>query len=190
MIGFIKGEVISKRSNSIVINISQIGYEVHVGIRDFNVGDTVELYIHTQVKENDIVLWGMGSEEEIIVFRKLISISGIGGKTAINIISILGLEDFINHIANGTLSKIKLPGIGKKSLEKIALEFREYKFNLIVKQKNIESKEQSKISEVRSALETLGYKEKDIDKLVNSLSDDQIETLSTQAIIKLAFQNI
>lgn len=129
MYSFISGSIVSAIEGQIVIENNGIGYEINVSantLMDCVVGQTKQLFTYLQVKEDAMVLFGFSSQEEKSMFLKLITISGVGPKMALQVLSGLDLNSLIIAIASEdtkTLSKIK--GLGKKTAERIILELRE-----------------------------------------------------------------
>lgn len=95
MIGYLKGKIIQSGQSNIIVNVNDVGYRVEVGIELLSrpIGEEVELYIHTNVSENDIRLIGFETYEKLYLFQVLISISGIGPKAGVNIMSTLTVRD-------------------------------------------------------------------------------------------------
>lgn len=129
MYSYIKGTVVTKSENLFILENNGIGYEIVAStntISDLQYDKEVCVYTYMQVKEDGITLFGFLSYEEKDLFLKLISVSGVGGKTAIQILSGARLSDIINGIMNGDLKMLKgIKGIGKKTAELICVTLRE-----------------------------------------------------------------
>lgn len=130
MIAQLRGILAEKHPNQLVVDIGGVGYDVIIPVSTFSaVGDTgseVQLRIHTHVREDAIVLFGFASPQEKGLFEKLISVSGIGPKLAITVLSGLPIGDLVGAIRQGQLERlVRVPGIGKKTGERIILELRD-----------------------------------------------------------------
>lgn len=128
MIAYLQGQIISQGSNYLVVLANQIGYKVFVTTdlaQSCSLGQDIALHIHQQVKENEIALFGFLSPEELELFELLISVSGIGPKSGLNIFLVAGVEDIKQAIIINDPSLLtKVSGIGKKTAERIVLELK------------------------------------------------------------------
>lgn len=136
MISYLCGKYINRTDEgSIILNVGGIGFEVYVtsevlGKTAFNDSAELELYTYMQVKEDGMALFGFPSLEELSLFKKIISVSGIGPKGGLNILSTLNREQFIMAVIDEDSDRIaKAPGIGKKTAAKLVLELKD-KFKL------------------------------------------------------------
>jgi Holliday junction DNA helicase RuvA len=130
MIGHLRGTVLEKHPNEVVIEAAGVGYEVQIPISTYttlpSAGATVALRIHTHVREDALVLFGFATTEEKAVFEKLISVSGIGPRLAITVLSGLPTPDLIGAIRTGDVARlVRIPGVGKKTAERIVLELKD-----------------------------------------------------------------
>lgn len=129
MIGHITGTVIEKRGRSITLDVSGIGYTVSVPTDTLLVakeGEGLSLYTHLAVREDALELYGFSNSDERMLFEQLISVSGIGPKSALGILSLSSAEQVRRAIREGDATSLtKVSGVGKKSAEKIILELRE-----------------------------------------------------------------
>lgn len=129
MIAQIKGEIIDKTDRSLVIDAGGVGYDVACNkdlLLQMKIGDTCRLYTHLNVREDAMDLYGFGSAEDLAFFKLLISVSGIGPKSALNILDTAKPSEIKRAIANndaGTLQAIQ--GLGKKTAEKIVMELKD-----------------------------------------------------------------
>lgn len=191
MLAYIKGSLEMKFNNYVVIEVGGLGYKVFMSesaIENLgNIGDMVKVHTHYHVREDDISIYGFLSNDELKMFELLIGVSGIGAKSAINMLSKITPSSFaLAVITNDTSKLVKIPGIGAKTAARIILELKD-KLKTIeaVEQENNEIKEaiveDNKISEAISALQVLGYNRKEIDKVLEKLDK---ETLSLEEIIK------
>lgn len=170
MIGYLTGKIISSKPTQILLDVNGVGYLVNISISTFEkISDkeTVSLFIHTNVKEDSITLFGFYSQSEKEMFELLISISGIGPKVSLGILSGIAVDDLKDAIANGNVSRlIAIPGIGRKTAERVVLELRNKVDS--IKSDGI-TKETSAKEEAISALSTLGYQRQVAEKAVRDL---------------------
>jgi Holliday junction DNA helicase RuvA len=177
MIAYLKGNLIQKSSNQVVLDIGGVGYCVWIPLSTYlklgDLNETVELFIHTHVTDNSLSLYGFSSEDEREIFLKLISISGIGPKISLNILSGIGASDLEDAIRRSDVARISLvPGIGKKTALRIAVELQEKLEEKVLEVKGFQEKE-----DLISALMNLGFKRKEVERIV----DETIKTFSTDA---------
>ena len=130
MIAHLRGKLISKHPNQAVVETCGVGYEVNITIPTFsglpNVGAEVGLFVHTHVREDALALFGFLRPEEKQLFEKLISVSGIGPKLAITILSGMAADAMVAAIKGNNLAALtRIPGIGKKTAERMVLELRD-----------------------------------------------------------------
>ncbi len=170
MIGFLTGKIISSKPTQIILDVNGVGYLVNISISTFEkISDkeSISLYIHTSVKEDSITLFGFYTQSEKEMFELLISISGIGPKVSLGILSGIAVDDLKDAIANGNVSRlIAIPGIGRKTAERVVLELRN-KVDSIKSDGSI--KETSVKDEAVAALATLGYQRQIAEKVVRDL---------------------
>ena len=129
MIGHLKGQLLAKKPNLVLVDVHGVGYEVHIPVTTFydlpSEGGDIALRIHTHVREDVLVLYGFGSQREKDFFLKLVAISGIGPKVAISILSGARVEELAQAVAAGDLAKLTaIPGVGRKTAERIVLELK------------------------------------------------------------------
>jgi holliday junction DNA helicase RuvA len=130
MIAHIKGLLLKKSTSAIIIDNGGIGYEVITPLSTFYAmpeeGNEVSLHVYTHVREDAFILFGFITELEKTIFRLLISVSGIGPKLGVNILSGIGPEELLDAISSGDVAKLQsIPGIGKKTAERLALELKD-----------------------------------------------------------------
>ncbi len=130
MIAFLRGTLLEKHPNQAIVDIAGVGYDVQIPVSTFSAladpGSEVRLRIHTHVREDALLLFGFVTEDEKTIFEKLISISGIGPKLAITVLSGLPTSDLVSAIRLGEVQKlVRIPGVGKKTAERMILELRE-----------------------------------------------------------------
>ena len=130
MIGYLRGTVLEKSPNEVIVDVGGVGYEVAIPISTYTslpqTEAAVTLRIYTHVREDAIVLFGFATAEEKSVFERLISVSGIGPKLAITVLSGLATADLIGAIRNGDVQKlVRIPGVGRKTAERMVLELKD-----------------------------------------------------------------
>jgi holliday junction DNA helicase RuvA len=166
MIAYIQGEILKKSPHSVVIEAGGLGYEVMVPLSTFYTlpekNERVSLHVHTHVREDSLLLFGFRTDAEKELFTMLISISGIGPKLAIGVLSGMGPQDLLESIAAGDAVRLRaIPGVGKKTAERIVLELKE-KAGRILGEKATETAVppadiQAHTDDALSALVNLGY---------------------------------
>jgi len=129
MISYLTGKILNKDSNFIILRVGDVGYKVFVNaatLADFNVGSEIEIYTHQHVREDALDLYGFRSMEELEMFELLLSISGIGPKSALGVLAVGSVEDIKESISRGDPYLLtKVSGIGRKTAERVVLELRE-----------------------------------------------------------------
>jgi Holliday junction DNA helicase RuvA len=144
MIGHLRGTLLEKHPNHVLIEAGGVGYEVQIPVSSFSAlpdaGNEVRLRIHTHVREDALSLYGFVTSEEKQIFEKLIAVSGIGPKLAITVLSGLPAADLVTAIREGRLDQlVRIPGVGKKTAERMVLELRD-KFDLFATPSSREAK--------------------------------------------------
>lgn len=130
MIGQLRGTVVEKHPNEVIVEAAGVGYEVQIPISTYtalpDVGATVALRIYTHVREDALALFGFATAEEKMLFQRLISVSGIGPKLAITVLSGLATAELVGAIRTEDVPRlVKIPGVGKKTAERIVLELKD-----------------------------------------------------------------
>jgi Holliday junction DNA helicase RuvA len=176
MIAYLKGNLIQKTTNQIILDIGGVGYRASIPLSTYlmlgDIDEMAELHIYTHVTDNSFALYGFYSEKEKDLFLKLINISGIGPKIALNILSGIETSDLEDAIRKSDVVRISLiPGIGKKTAMRIALELQE---KLDLKEKVLETQSFKEKEDLISALMNLGFKRREVEKIV----DECLQTFS------------
>jgi Holliday junction DNA helicase RuvA len=179
MISYLKGNLIQKSPNRITIDINGVGYCTWISLSTFiklgDVHDSVELFIHTHVTDSSLDLFGFSTEDEKDIFLKLISISGIGPKIALNILSGMEASDLEEAIQQSDIARITLiPGIGKKTAMRIALELQE---KLEKKEEVLKTEGSREKEDLISALMNMGFRRKEVERIV----EESLKELSSEA---------
>jgi Holliday junction DNA helicase RuvA len=166
MIGYLQGNLIRTTPERLLLDVQGVGYEVHIPLSTWYeiekrpAGDRIALFIHTQVREDDISLFGFWTEREKLLFEKLIGVGGIGARLARVILSGMPPEDLMSALASGDLGRLSsIPGVGKKTAERMVLELRE-KVRLLAADlpETTAATAPAPDQDVVSALVNLGYK--------------------------------
>ncbi len=160
MISYLKGKIINKGNGFVILEVNNIGYQVFVApllFADLNINQENELYIYQQVREDALNLYGFRNMEELEMFELLLSISGIGPKSALGVMSIASVADIKESIFRGDPGLLtKVSGIGRKTAERVVLELKEKIGKLVVDDGGI-SKSSLGSSDEIDALMALGY---------------------------------
>lgn len=193
MIAFLQGTIKQKRSDLVVLDVNGVGYCAGIPLSTFldlgEIGTAAELHIYTHVTDSSLALYGFSSEEEKDIFLQLISISGIGPKIALNILSGIGVSDLEDAIRTADIARLSLvPGIGKKTAQRIALELQE---KLGQKATELELESYREKEDLVSALVNMGFRRKEVDKIVAETIKDigaqaGFETLLREGLKRLA----
>ena len=191
MFAHIKGSLEVKTRGYIVVESNGVGYKIFMSETAIEklgvIGEIIKIHTFMRVREDDISLYGFNTNEELRMFELLISVSGIGAKSAINILSNISPSSFAYCIVSNDVEKLKqLPGIGAKTAQRMILELKDkLKSESTVSQENIVEIEESiqnntKMNEVIEALQVLGYSRKEIELAIKELD----KTLSVEDMIR------
>jgi holliday junction DNA helicase RuvA len=165
MIGSLKGTVTSIRPTQAIVEVGGVGYLVNMipaQAEKLRIGSDTSLFIHTAVRENDISLYGFTTEEELSMFESLMTVSGIGPKSALGILGVAGLATLEEAILTGnTAALTKIAGVGKKTADKIVLELS----GKIASTQGMSSGMKDDL-DVFEALKALGYREYQIKEVI------------------------
>ncbi|WP_041191901.1 Holliday junction branch migration protein RuvA [Candidatus Vesicomyidisocius calyptogenae] len=195
MIGKLSGTILEKNPPEILLEVDKIGYEILCSMSSFYaMGDEeqLSLYTHLSIKENAHILYGFISKDEKTLFRELIRINGIGPKVALAILSHLDINSLIKVITDGNDTLLaKTPGIGIKTAQKLIVELKDRLEKLKLNNENhknihIKFKKNPNIKQASAALQALGFKARESEKMLSVIKDN---SLSTKALIRQALQN-
>lgn len=130
MIGHLRGTILEKHPNQVIVESAGVGYDVQIPISTYtalaDAGATAALRIHTHVREDALLLFGFATAGEKALFERLISVSGIGPKLAITVLSGLPTADLVSAIRSGDVARlVRIPGVGKKTAERMVLELKD-----------------------------------------------------------------
>ena len=192
MIGFLNGKLAYKQPPELVIDVGGVGYELLAPMSTFyelpGVGEAVSVYTHLAVSENAHTLYAFAGLKERMMFRALIKVSGVGPKLAMTILSGISPAEFADAVADRDIDRlVRLPGIGKKTAERLLVEMKDTlaKLNFGVAGTTATGSEGA-TGEAYSALQALGYKEVEIRRLLKGV---QSEGMSTEELIRQALKS-
>lgn len=196
MIGYLHGRVIALYTDHCLLDVHGVGYRVFVANSTrtkLRQREEASLFVYTSVREDAIVLYGFATEEEYDLFLQLIGVSGIGPKVALGILSAITVEGLCRAIQNKQASVLtKLPGIGKKSAERLILElkdkvaFRGREEEELLTIENGEEVGDDAASEAMAALQSLGYTPSEIAPVIRKTAKYK----TTEAIIKASLKEL
>lgn len=184
MIAFLRGRVLEKHPNRLIVDVAGVGYDVAVPLSTFyaagEAGAEISLRIHTHVREDQLALFGFATALELTVFERMIAVSGIGPKLALSVLSGIEPREFVTAVQRADLGRLtRIPGVGKKTAERIVVELRDRL------PKAVEaagggvappSPEDAMQEDLVSALSNLGYHRQAIDKALDKVLSDSALT--------------
>ena len=197
MIGFLRGVLVAKKAPSLLLDVHGVGYEIDAPMSTFfklpNVGEEVSLHTHLAVREDAHTLYGFLTESERALFRSLIKVSGVGAKLALGVLSGLSVDEFHRCIQSGNSAVlVKLPGIGKKTAERLVIEMRDRlpetdgNSAVVTGASGVSVlREESPVADAVSALVALGFRPQDANAMVRVIPS---EGKSSEDLIRLALQ--
>ena len=201
MFAYIKGSLEVKTNGYIVIDVNGIGYKIFMSETAINklgaIGEIIKIHTYVRVRKDDISIYGFNTNEELRMFELLLSVSGIGAKSALVILSNVSVSSFALAIINNDINLLKkLPGIGPKTAQRVILELKDKlkKENEIVANENTDISDtintaimdDEKIAEATAALKVLGYTGKEIEKALEKVDAN----LSVEDIIRKGLLNL
>lgn len=199
MIGQLRGTILEKQAPLLVLEVNGVGYEVDVPMSTFchlpEVGQMVVVHTHFVVREDAQCLYGFFSRNERALFRTLLKVNGVGPKLALAILSSIEPKEFIHCVLNGDAASLtNLPGVGKKTAERLIIEMRDklsaqqFSDSVVLGESNIRREPDARnlvYQDAVAALVALGYKPQEANKLVVRLDDGQ---KNSEEIIRLALR--
>jgi Holliday junction DNA helicase RuvA len=195
MIGQLRGALLDKRPNQIVLDVGGVGYEVQIPLSTFTslgkLHEQVTLLIHTHVREDQLALYGFLTAREKQCFELLISTSGVGPNLALKILSGMSLEELVPAIRKGDLAQlVRIPGIGRKTAERIVVDLRDKLAAVEVAEPGKPTTRTQLEADVASALVNLGYESRAVEKALEqarkSGADASFEELLRAALADLS----
>ncbi|MCZ6560321.1 MAG: Holliday junction branch migration protein RuvA [Gammaproteobacteria bacterium] len=183
MIGFIRGRLVEKKAPLLLVDVAGIGYEIEVPLSTLyelpNIGQEVALKTHLLVREDAHTLFGFASEPERSLFRNLLKISGVGARLALAILSGTSVDGFVRCVEeDDTASLIKIPGVGKKTAERLVMEMRDRLRDIgqitgAGKSGRVTSEP---ADEAFGALVALGYKPAEVTRMIANVDSADMDT--------------
>ena len=189
MIASLKGVIDAISKDSMIVNVNGIGFKLSVPTSVLSelgvVGREIKLYTHMHVREDDLSLYGFGSLDELRLFETLISVSGLGPKTAMGMLSAMSADQLAMSIASGSVEMLTtIPGIGKKTADRLILELKDKVGGVMISTPAGRVAQEN--ADVVTALVSLGYTAQETARAVNALPTGQ--KLKLEEKIKLALQ--
>jgi Holliday junction DNA helicase RuvA len=171
MIGSLRGKLIDKRPNLVLLDVAGVGYQVIIPLSTFTslgaMHAETTLLIHTHVREDQLALYGFYTAREKQCFELLISASGVGPSLALKILSGMNLDELVPAIRKGDLAQlVRIPGVGRKTAERMVVELRDKLAAVDVPEAGKPATRSQLESDVSSALENLGYDERAVEKAI------------------------
>jgi len=199
MIGQLKGQLLRKKPNLVLVDVGGVGYEVSIPLTSFyelpGEGSEITLKIHTHAREDALILFGFCSQREKDLFLKLISISGVGPKLAIAILSGAQVEELAGAIAEGNVARlIAIPGVGRKTAERLVLELKSQITSFLLPEQAEAARAGSKLTaleeDVISALTNLGYSKSSAEKALSVAIRSEDCERSFEGILRNTLQRL
>lgn len=198
MIRSLEGIVLVKNQDTIVLDVHGFGFEIgcsSMALRLSEEGNTIRLVTYLQVSENGIALFGFANEEERDIFLKLTSIKGVGGKLALTILRSLSSSEIINAVVHADQNTfISVPGIGKKTAERICFELQRHFNDVILPLSPVNAGVGSAVTEtVISALRSLGFSNNDIASVIQKIKEemkDDFDRIDEGQMLKAALKGL
>ena len=201
MIGRLRGEIVIKQPPMLLLDVNGVGYELEAPISTFSslpeVGAQATLFTHLVVREDAHILFGFANESERLLFRTLLKVNGVGAKMALGILSGMTADEFSLCVqTEDTSALVRLPGIGKKTAERLIIEMRDKldKLDLPLapqavpaRQSPADAVQTSPVADAVSALVALGYKPNEASRMVRAIDTTDMES---DEIIRTALQAI
>tara|TARA_B100000686_G_scaffold311146_1_gene354514 strand:+ start:1143 stop:1724 length:582 start_codon:yes stop_codon:yes gene_type:complete len=186
MIAYLRGKLIEKNPLYSIIDVNGVGYQTYVSLSTFyglpELGTDVTLKIHTHVREDELKLFGFANDQEQKVFEKLISITKVGPKLALTILSGMSVGDFLGAVSNRDIIRLNaIPGVGSKTAERLVLEMKD-KLKDLISSSSTTEEQSHEFDDALSALMNLGYKRPQAEKALKKVAAQG--TLSLQELIK------
>ena len=190
MIAHLRGKLLVKHPNQAVVDVGGVGYDVAISVPTFSelpaVGSEVSLHVHTHVREDQIALYGFLRAPEKQLFEKLIGVSGIGPKLAITILSGMATDEMVAAIRGGDVARLtRIPGIGRKTAERMVLELRDKLAAPVVGGEPAAPALSGIEEDVLSALMNLGYQRAAAEKVLERAAQNE-KTGSFDALFREA----
>ncbi len=195
MIGQLRGVLLEKQPPVLTLDVQGVGYEVDAPMSTFyqlpDVGNQITLLTHLIVREDAHLLYGFYTRDERALFRTLLKVNGVGPRLALTILSSIEPPQFVSSVLNNdTASLVQVPGIGKKTAERMVIELRDklkdwQSFSLTRAENNLDQSRHPILQDAISALISLGYKQNEASRKITKIDDGK---LNAQELIRRALQ--
>src|SRR5580765_7087480 len=201
MIALLSGKLLEKQANTVIVDVGGVGYEVAIPLSTFyelgDVGTPIKLRIYTHVREDAIQLFGFKTNRERDLYLKLISVQGVGAKSAITMLSGLSADEIIEAIRKDNLPKLTaIPGVGRKTAERLVVELRDKVGELAMAATAGEPGPSSTVAgtgdafdDALSALVNLGYQRNAAEKAIQQVRREGVEA-NVQKILRASLQKL
>ena len=198
MIGRLSGVLLEKQAPDLLLDVQGVGYEVQVSLTTFfelpNTGEPVTLYTHFVVRDDAQLLYGFSEQRERELFRTLIKVNGVGPKMALAILSGMNADEFVRCVqSNDAAALVRLPGVGKKTAERLIIEMRDRLKDWGVDADAPAAQQAaptvSVSEEAESALIALGYKPQEAARMISAAAKET-DNPSCEALIRLALKKL
>ena len=197
MIAHLKGQLIYKSPEHTVVDVNGVGYKVFTPLSTYyslpKLGESISLRIHTRVREDELKLFGFLTKEEQTIFEKLITINKVGPKLALGILSGMSPADLLTAIKNNDAASLSaIPGVGKKTAERLALEMKDKLSDLGLEMEQLQDplSPGGFYEDALSALVNLGYKKPQAEKALNSAYNTNGPDSLLEDLIKESLNNL
>lgn len=201
MIAYLSGKILEKQTNTVIVDVGGVGYEVFIPLSTFyelgETGSDVQLRIYTNVREDAIQLFGFKTEREKEIYLRLISVQGVGAKSGITMLSGMSADEIVMAIKTENLAKLTaIPGVGKKTAERLVVELRD-KISELASGSSAGSSmsavagigQEDVFDDALSALVNLGYQKNAAEKALQQAKQDGTEA-SVQKLLRAALQRL
>jgi Holliday junction DNA helicase RuvA len=189
MIGQIRGIILEKQPPQLLVEVNGIGYEIDAPMGTFyqlpDIGQEVRLFTHFVVREDAQMLYGFYTRDERLLFRALLKVNGVGPRLALTVLSSAAPDEFVRCVLNNdTASLVRLPGIGKKTAERLVIEMRDklsdwYQATPVTGQLSPSTDQHGRhqiLQDAISALIALGYKQQEANRLITKIDDGKVSS--------------
>ena len=197
MIGQIRGIILEKQPPQLLLDVQGVGYEIDAPMSTFyqlpDVGKEISLFTHFIVREDAHHLYGFYSKDERLLFRSLLKVNGVGPRLALTVLSSIAPDEFVHYVLNNdTASLVRLPGVGKKTAERLVIEMRDKLSDWCQPKENgsLPNDNQGRqqiLQDAISALIALGYKQQEANRTVTKLDNG---SASSEDLIRSALREM
>lgn len=189
MIGMLQGTVVFKNAPSIIVDVNGVGYKVLVAnslFTDHAIGDKIQVFIHTYVRDDALDLYGFSGPEDLRLFEMLISVSGVGCKSALGVFSVGSRSAIVNAIVTGDVNFFtSVPRLGKKNGQKIIIELKS-KLGSVV-DLDLSATDTNEQQEAITALQSFGFTQREAEIAVQAIKETN---LKTEDLVRLALKQL